>query len=253
MSHGFAVPVHEGASAHRVLSLLDLTDLSDDCNRSDIDRLCLAATDHHGHVAAVCVWPQFVARSSELLGNTGVRVATVVNFPDPVLTLDEVIAVVRTALDDGADEIDLVLPWPLVLAGDLVGPSAMVRAVKGLIGPRRVLKVILETGLYPDQASVGRAAHIAVDAGADFLKTSTGKKAVSATPEAVDTLLDVIRHAPHRVGLKPSGGIRTLTDALSYLDRVDEVMGAHWATPDTFRIGASTLHSALIDVLNAND
>jgi deoxyribose-phosphate aldolase len=262
MTDQVTMPVHEPvgntvltgavlADARRVLSMLDLTELGDECTRADVERLCLAATDVQGHVAAVCVWPQFVARSSELLTNTGVRVATVVNFPDPVLALDEVIAVVRSALDDGADEIDLVLAWPALLAGDINGPSAMVRSVKGLIGHRRVLKVILETGMYPDQVSVRRAAHIATDAGADFLKTSTGKKPISATIDAVDTLLDVIRHAPHPVGLKPSGGIRSLADALRYLHRVDQTMGAYWATPDTFRIGASSLHRELIEIISA--
>jgi deoxyribose-phosphate aldolase len=235
----------------RILSMLDLTDLSDECTRVDIERLCLEATDPHGHVAAVCVWPRWVARASELLGNTGVRVACVVNFPDPTMALDEVIAQVRAALDDGADEIDLVWPWPSFLAGDSFGPTAMVRAVKDLIGHRRTLKVILETGLYPDQGSINRAALLAVESGADFLKTSTGKKAVSATLEAVDTLLKVIREAPRPIGIKPSGGIRTVVEAQRFLDRADAVMGPRWATPDTFRIGASTLHRELINAIDA--
>jgi deoxyribose-phosphate aldolase len=105
--------------------------------------------------------------------------------------------------------------------------------------------VILETGGYPDQDAVRRATRLAIEQGADFVKTSTGKTSASASPEAVRTMLVEIRTSGWPVGLKPSGGIRTLSDASTYLALADEIMGEHWATPDTFRFGASGLLDAL--------
>jgi deoxyribose-phosphate aldolase len=238
--------------ARRVLALLDLTDLSESSSPTNIESLCAAARDPLGSVAAVCVWPRRVAQSGVLLEGTGIKVATVVNFPAGTDRVDEVLADTELALAAGADEIDLVLPWRAFLSGDVIGSRSMVTAVRNVVGPTHLLKVILETGLYPDQDSVGRAAHVAIDAGADFLKTSTGKTPVSATPAAVSTLLHVIRSAHRSVGIKPSGGIRTLGDAVRFLAMADEIMGRGWATPGTFRFGASAVHAALIDILRAD-
>lgn len=245
-----ANPVNE--MAVRVLSLIDLTNLTDDCDDDAIVALCTAALDERGHVPAVCIWPRFITVARTQLAGTDVRIATVVNFPDGTDPLNEVLRQTGTALADGADEIDLVLPWQAFLAGDTGGPAATVAAVRNLIGPTVVLKVILESGLYPDQASVAQAAQLAIDAGADFLKTSTGKKAVSATPEAVTTLLRIISTAGRTVGIKPSGGIRTLDEAARYLLLADDAMGSAWATPATFRFGASGLHTEVLAVLVAS-
>jgi deoxyribose-phosphate aldolase len=241
------------AWARRVLPLLDLTDLAEKSSSADVLALCEAARDRHGSVAAVCVWPRHVAQSCELLAGSTVKVATVVNFPSGAAAVGEVLAEADVAVADGAQEIDLVLPWRAFLAGDEPGSAATVESVRRLIGPHRVLKVILETGLYPDQAAVGRAARLAIAAGADFLKTSTGKAAVSATPEAVATLLSVIRTAERPVGIKPSGGIRSLQDAVRFLAMADDVMGRNWASPSTFRFGASHLHAELLEVLDGGD
>ena len=112
--------------------------------------------------------------------------------------------------------------------------------------------MILETGSYPDQAAVAAAARLAIAHGADFIKTSTGKTAVSATPEAAETMLHEIRASGRQVGLKPSGGIRTLDDAALYLGLADRILGPDWATPTTFRFGASGLLDLLEDVLRNN-
>src|SRR5688572_29626992 len=117
--------------ARRALSLVDLTDLSDDCSAEKVDMLCARATCPHGHVAAVCVWPRFVRRASDALRGTGVRVATVVNFPHGSDDLDRVVADTRTALQDGADEIDLVLPYHAFVRGEIGTAIAMVEAVRG--------------------------------------------------------------------------------------------------------------------------
>ena len=111
------------------------------------------------------------------------------------------------------------------------------------------MKVIIETGELPDRSAIDRAAMLAIECGADFVKSSTGKTPVSATPEAVEIILEAIAVSGRPVGCKPSGGIRTLADARTYLDLADSIMGAGWATPATFRLGASTLLDALQSAL----
>jgi len=122
----------------------------------------------------------------------------------------------------------------------------MVEAVRDLVDGDRLLKVILETGELQDPKLIEAASRIAIEAGADFIKTSTGKTPVSATPEAAEIMLDAIKASGKPVGLKPSGGIRTLADAKIYLDLADRIMGPGWATPKTFRIGASSVYDALL-------
>jgi deoxyribose-phosphate aldolase len=237
-------------SARRVLALLDLTELAEHSEPDDIKRLCTLALDPRGQVAAVCTWPRHMELTRTLLRGSPVKIAAVVNFPDGTQPMTEVCAEAERAIADGADEIDMVLPWTSFLAGDVVGPPEMVRAVRTAIGPANVLKVILEAGHYPDQDRVAQASHLAIDGGADFLKTSTGKTTVSATPEAVRTMLGVIRSTGRPVGIKPSGGIRTLDQALAYLALADDAMGPAWASPATFRFGASALHAAILHVLS---
>jgi deoxyribose-phosphate aldolase len=234
------------AAARRALALMDLTDLSDDCTPEAVDELCARAVGPSGTVAAVCVWPRFVAQARQQLVSTGVQVATVVNFPAGRDEVIETLRLTEGALADGADEIDLVLPYHAVQIGDLEKAETMVRSVAELAhaqGGR--LKVILETGALGDPGTIKVAAQLAVAGGADFIKTSTGKIPVSATPEAVAVMLTVIADAGRTVGLKPSGGIRTLDDAQIHLALADEAMGPHWATPQTFRFGASGLLDAL--------
>jgi len=244
--------VPNAAAALRALQLVDLTDLGDDTTSDAVARLCDRAVGPVGSTAAVCVWPRFVAHAVQCLAGSGVRVATVVNFPDGGTDVASTVALAATALDDGADEIDLVLPYRAFLAGDVTAAATMLDAVRAVVVAPALLKVILETGSYPDLDAVHRASRLAIDHGADFIKTSTGKTAVSAQPEAARAMLDEIRATPHVVGLKPSGGIRTLDDALVYLDLADEIMGPAWATPRTFRFGASGLLDALEAVLGGS-
>lgn len=242
------MPATSIATARRALALLDLTDLSDNADEAGLAALCARAVGAPGPVAAICIWPRFVAQARTMLGRAPVRIATVVNFPQGEATGAEVLAETQGAVAAGADEIDLVLPWRAFLGGDAAGAEAMVRAVKdGCDG--RTLKVILETGEYPDLDRVRAASELAIAAGADFIKTSTGKTAHSASLPAARTMLEVIAASGRAVGLKPSGGIRTLADAASYLDLADEIMGPHWARPDTFRFGASGLHQVLVDAI----
>lgn len=233
------------ASARRAVALVDLTDLDDHCTPEAIDRLCRRASGRRGHTAAVCVWPRFVRQATTLLAGSPVLVATVVNFPHGGTDVAATVAETTQALADGADEIDLVLPYQALLAGDIASAEAMVSAVRAAVVAPARLKVILETGGYPHQDAVRRAVRLAIDQGADFVKTSTGKTASSASLEAVRTMLTEIRASGWPVGIKPSGGIRTLADATAYLALADEIMGASWASPDTFRFGASGLLDAL--------
>ena len=245
-------PAPELEVARRALGLLDLTELSDDCTAEAVDRLCALAVGSAGRVAAVCVWPAFVRQAKDALTGTGVRVATVVNFPGGGDDADATAAETSEALASGADEIDVVLPYRALLRGDTEVAAAVLDAVAAQLGPDHRMKVILETGELPDAATIESAARLAIDHRADFIKTSTGKTPVSATLEAAATMLEVIRTSDHPVGLKPSGGIRTLDDAQAYLDLADSVMGPRWATPATFRFGASGLHDALVAVLEGH-
>lgn len=238
--------------AARVIGLIDLTNLSDDCSENDVVELCSRAHGPHGNVAAVCVWPRFVSRAVRELTATDVRVATVVNFPHGRDSVDQVVDSVKRCVADGADEIDLVIPYEKFRdSSDDEGDRAvvhMVAKVKESLPENRLLKVILETGELRDRDLVDRAARLAVASGADFIKTSTGKTPVSATPEAVETMLSVLRESPRidrRVGIKPSGGIRTVDEAARYLAMADRIMGPDWATPETFRFGASGLLDAV--------
>ncbi|HSP29047.1 MAG TPA: deoxyribose-phosphate aldolase [Ilumatobacteraceae bacterium] len=238
-------------SARRAIGLIDLTDLSDDHAPDGIDELCRRAREHG--TAAVCVWPEYVARCVELLDGSGVRVATVVNFPSGDEAVEDVIAMTQAALADGADDIDLVLPYRAFLAGDPAQAGAVVEAIAALVAPPVLLKVILETGAYPDSESVGAAARLAIASGADFVKTSTGKIGQGASLDAARAMLGEIATAAkdgRTVGLKPSGGIRGFDDAMAYLDLADEAMGEGWATPATFRYGASGVLDALLAELD---
>jgi deoxyribose-phosphate aldolase len=233
--------------ALRALKLLDLTELNDGCREDHVEALIQKALTPHGPVAAVCVWPQFVSLARARLKGKGVKVATVINFPKGGDDVERAIEDTEEALDDGADEIDLVLPWQALIAGDEITARSMVGEVFDIVDDAgKRLKVILETGMLPDLAMVRKAADVAIEGGTHFIKTSTGKAPVSATPEAVGVMLEAIRAADRTVGLKPSGGIRTLSDAGLYLGLVDAAMGPVWASPGTFRFGASGLYDALI-------
>ena len=246
------------AVAKRAIGLLDLTSLNDDDTPETIARLCERAQSPAGPVAAVCVWPRFVSQARGAL--RGVRVATVVNFPHGDAEPDRVHAACGAALAAGADEIDVVMPYRAYLAGEHAAALEVLEVIVGASAGQAKVKAILETGALQDPAIILRASRDAIAAGVDFLKTSTGKIGVSATLEACIPMLQAIRdHARHagdgghEIGLKPSGGIRTTADAASYLALADAVMGAGWATPATFRFGASGLLEALLGALGNHD
>ncbi|MEM9010479.1 MAG: deoxyribose-phosphate aldolase [Pseudomonadota bacterium] len=239
-------------AAARALACLDLTNLDDDCSAADIRELCQRASTPHGPVAAVCIWPRFVAQARELLGVAGVRIATVVNFPGGEEPVADMVAGIEAAIGDGADEIDMVVPYRALMEGEAGDVHSRVARAKAAAAGKQV-KAILETGVLQSPELIHQASELAIDAGADFIKTSTGKVAVNATLDAARTMLEVIAQGDHRVGLKPAGGIRSTAQAAEYLALCDEVMGEGWATPETFRIGASGLRDALIATLEDRD
>jgi deoxyribose-phosphate aldolase len=230
-------------AARRALACLDLTSLNDADTEADIDRLCARAVGPHGAVAAVCVWPRLAAHARRLLPPQ-VAVAAVANFPHGGSDIAAAVADTRAIVEAGAQEVDVVLPWR-----DLDAAPALLAAVRRAC-PGLRLKVILETGELADPAAIRQACRTALEAGADFLKTSTGKVRVNATPEAARLLLQAIADDPaarHRVGFKPAGGIRTVADATRYMALVTEILGADAVNPQRFRIGAS----GLLDDINA--
>src|SRR4051812_11746220 len=235
--------------ARRILRCVDLTDLSENCSEHGTAALCARALTAHGPVAAVCVWPQMVSLASTGLQGSTVRVATVVNFPAGEDDLDRVCDDIEEALGDGATEIDCVLPYKAFLRGEVAAVREFLDGVRDVVDGGCTLKVILETGTLAGRKAIEAASRLAIDAGADFLKTSTGKSPIAATPEAAEVMLEVIRASERPVGLKPSGGIRTLAEAQNYLHLGDRIMGPGWATPATFRIGASGLYEALIEAI----
>lgn len=232
------------------LTLLDLTNLKEDCTEADVKALCKRARTPFGDVAAICIWPRFVAAAAATLGDDSpIRIATVVNFPSGEEPLADVLAQTERAIADGADEIDLVMPYKALMAGDEAACETVVKAVRGVCPDPVKLKVIIESGELKDKALIRRASEIAIAAGADFIKTSTGKVAVNATLEAADTMLHAIRDSGRKVGFKAAGGISTVNDAVFYLDLADTIRGPDWAIPSTFRFGASSLLDNILAVL----
>lgn len=242
------MPMSDADLALRALRLLDLTDLSDQASETGALQLCARAVAAPGPVAAICLWPQFVKLARQTLKSSPVRIATVINFPAGGSNCSLIASDITEALDDGADEIDLVMPWRALLAGDSEPARDMLAEARAACGAK-TLKVILETGEYPDQGAVRGASELAIAAGADFIKTSTGKTTISATPAAARTMLEAIKASGKPVGLKPSGGLRTLADARTYLELADEVMGPGWVSPRSFRLGASGLYGVLADII----
>ncbi len=239
------------AYAARALACLDLTDLNDDCDEAAIDDLCDRAVTPHGSVAAICIWPQFVAHARKRLA-PDVKIATVVNFPTGQEPDEEVIAMTEAAVRDGADEIDMVIPYRHLMEGRPEKVQARVARVKRAAGSARV-KAILETGVLRDADLIRQASELALKGGADFIKTSTGKVAVNATLTAAEIMLEVLRGADRTRGFKPAGGIKTTQDAANYLELCDRIMGEGWADPQHFRIGASSVLAALIATLEGRE
>jgi len=237
----------------QVFSCIDNTTLTATDTDASVEAFCrhtLALRGAaYGSVAAVCVYPRFVAVARKVLEGSGIRVASVAGaFPHGQLPLELKVAEVRYAVAQGADEVDMVLSRGLVLEGDADGVVREVQAMKEAC-QGRTLKVILETCELPSPTLVAQASQLAIDGGADFIKTSTGKGTSGATLEAAETMLDVImqnvKKTSKKVGLKAAGGISTPEEALQYASLAKKIVGDDYVNNQTFRIGASRLTDRL--------
>jgi deoxyribose-phosphate aldolase len=238
------------------LSMIDLTTLEGQDTPGKVRALCHKAKHLHAgapdlpQVAAVCVYPNMVSIAKEALAGTAIRVCSVATaFPAGMTSLDIKLADVRLAVESGADEVDMVISRGAFLAGDYAHVFDEIRAIKAACGSAH-LKVILETGELETLDRVRRASVLAMHAGADFIKTSTGKIQPAATLPVTLVMLQAIRDfyfASHRrVGMKPAGGISKAKQAIQYLVMVRETLGADWLSPDLFRFGASSLANDLL-------
>jgi deoxyribose-phosphate aldolase len=226
-----------------MVALVDLTSLTGEETDAQIAALCAQAQTPAGPVAAVCVYGQYVARAVAELDGSGIPVAAVANFPEGDLDADRAVLETEQAVQAGAREVDVVLPWRAFAAGDRAGAMAVVEATREACPV--VLKVILESGLLREPEVIGAAARDALAVGADFVKTSTGKLEPAATLPAAAVMLEAVRD--HGLGgFKASGGIRTAEEAARYLELADALFGPGWATPQTFRFGASSLLADLL-------
>ncbi|MFC3995383.1 deoxyribose-phosphate aldolase [Nocardiopsis sediminis] len=247
------------AKAHAIdlaIRMVDLTTLEGADTPGKVRALCAKAAHPDPadptapRVAAVCVYSDLVAAAVEALEGTGVGVASVATaFPAGRAPLEAKLADTRRAVADGAAEIDMVIDRGAFLSGDYRKVHDEITAVKEACGPAH-LKVILETGELATYDNVRRASWLAIRAGADFIKTSTGKVAPAATLPVTMVMLEAVRdhHAAtgRRVGVKPAGGIRTTKDAVRNLVLVNEVAGPAWLDPGLFRLGASSLLNDLL-------
>ena len=240
------------------LSMLDLTTLEGADTEGKVRQLCAKARQLHcepalgdlPHVAAVCVYPTLVGTAKRELEGTGIRVASVATgFPAGQVPLEAKLADTRAAVGDGADEIDMVISRGDFLAGEYGAVSDEISSIKEACGEAH-LKVILETGELGPLDAVRRASDLAIRAGADFIKTSTGKIQPAATLPVTLVMLEAIRDhyfaTGTRIGMKPAGGISKAKLALQYLVMVRETLGNEWLTADLFRFGASSLANDLL-------
>ncbi|GGY26132.1 deoxyribose-phosphate aldolase [Paludibacterium paludis] len=230
-------------AARRALSLMDLTTLNDDDSDVKVAELCRKAAGPAGRVAAVCVYPRFVPVAKKTLteqGSPEVRVATVTNFPAGGEDVAIAVAETRASIAYGADEVDVVFPYRALMAGNTALGEELVRACKAAC-QGRTLKVIIESGELKDAVLIREASLISISAGADFIKTSTGKVPVNATLEAARIMLEAIRDTGATCGFKAAGGVRSAEEAAEYLALADGLMGEAWVTPAHFRFGASSL------------
>lgn len=241
------------AAAQRALTLLDLTSLNDGDTEADVTALCKRAVCEHGHTAAVCVWPQFVTHAKKQLSGSGVSVAAVANFPAGGTNIAKAVEETLLIVRDGGDEVDVVMPYEAWLAGDRALARQLISACKAACDDQVLLKVILETGRLETAENIRAASMDAIESGADFIKTSTGKIEASATLPAAEAMLKAIKDSGREVGFKAAGGIRSGADAAAYLALADNILGPDWATPQSFRFGASGLLNDLLSVLDGKE
>ena len=249
-------------SLKTIFQCIDFTTLEAFDNETKINDFCSKAlsfkdNDLHISVPAVCIYSPFVRQAKELLRGSGIKVATVAcAFPSGQMPFELKRREVEYCVEQGADEVDMVISRGTFLAGRLDEVYEEIKSVREACAPPVRLKVILETGELKSVENIRRASEIAIKAGADFIKTSTGKSPVSATPLAAiimcDTIKEYFEATGRMVGFKPAGGMSTIDDALTYFYIVREVLGERWLNKDYFRMGTSRLAGKVMDELMQN-
>lgn len=243
--------------AKRVFACIDNTTLNATDTVAGVEAFCRRTKElsiDGEHVAAVCVYPRFVDVAKNALKGSNIHVASVAGaFPHGQLPIELKVEEVKYAVVQGADEVDVVISRGLILDGDFDTARAEVEAMKkACMG--RTLKVILETGELLSPTLVACAAGVAIDGGADFVKTSTGKSGVGATLEAAEAMLKVVAEYKGKtgrtIGFKAAGGIRKPEEAVAYAQLAKKIMGEEYVGNTTFRIGASSLTDNLYSLLN---
>lgn len=239
----------------KLLNLIDLTTLEGKDTTSKVREFSQKAKSisaqypNFPNVAAVCVYPTLVATAKNELKDTSIRVASVATgFPSGQLPLDLKIAEVQYALKQSADEIDMVISRGTFLMHDYKTVFTEIQEIKKVCG-QKTLKVILETGELETLENIQLASDIAILAGADFIKTSTGKIPQGASLEAVYVMLQSIKNSGKTIGIKPSGGISSVEDALQYYHLIAQELGKKWLKNSLFRFGASSLAGKILGTL----
>lgn len=247
----------------QILSFMDLTSLEATDNITRMQKICNTAlvtqdpADGQEGVAAVCFFPPFIRSAKKIMENSGIAVASVAGyFPSGQAPLSLKLDEIRYALDQGADEIDTVLSRGRFLAGDIPFVMDEIAAQKEVCKDVH-LKVILETGELSSVENIRKASEIALTAGADFIKTSTGKSKPAATPLAFFVMAETVREYAEKTGgkagVKAAGGIATAEQAVVYLNLLENILGKEWKTKHLFRIGASRLLDDLLSRITSSN
>ncbi len=250
----------------KIFGCIDLTSLNTTDSSNQIEDFCEKVVNFPKHfpdmpnVAAVCVFPVFASIPAKYLNNTDVQRAVVsAGFPSSQTFLDVKVDETKRALFFGANEVDIVISVGEFLEGNFEFVAEEIRTIKSVMGEAH-LKVIIESGTLASPENIWKASLVAMEAGADFIKTSTGKLTPAATPEAAWVMTHAIkafeRRSKKTIGFKPAGGIVTVDDAKLYWEIVETVLGDKWLNPSLFRIGASRLANNLlteIEKLSGND
>ena len=242
-----------------ILNCIDLTTLEGSDNSAKINQLCdkaisfIAPDKKTKGTAAVCVYPTFVALAKKNLSGTSIKTACVAGaFPSGQSPLSVKLEEIKYAVNEGADEIDMVISRGKFLEGNYTEVFDEIVAIKDACG-QVTLKVILETGELISPANIYKASLMAMEAGGDFIKTSTGKIAVNATPESFLVMLDAIKFYYEKTGrqvsIKPAGGIADAPTALLFLQILENVLGEKWFNNQSFRIGASRLADKIFECI----
>jgi len=240
----------------QIFGLIDLTTLSEQDNSENVSHLCSKVNQQAeafpamSPVAAICIYPELVAVVKEKLDNPLISIAAVGGgFPASQTFTNIKIMEIEQSLEQGAEEIDIVMPVGKFLMGDLEYVDYEIQVIKQRVGPVH-LKVILETGSLKDLSLIRKASLLSIGAGADYIKTSTGKISPGATPEAMIVMCCAIKdyymRTGKKIGIKPAGGISDTQTALLYYHIVKEILGEEWLNRERFRIGASRLANRIL-------